>query len=88
MPVRKFRSLEEMEDARWHEPGDPALWQAIDRVWRFAAETCPMRFPPGVYHHRSIEEAKQQRELWDEANFRAFWERRGVEPAELGRKKP
>jgi len=88
MPVRKFRSLEAMEDSLWREPGDPALWQAIDRLWRFAAETCPLHFPPGVYRHRSIEEAKEQREVWDKANFRAFWLRRGVNPAELGRKKP
>jgi hypothetical protein len=83
MPVRKFRSLEAMEDSLWREPGDPGLWRAIDRVWRFAAETCPRRFPPGVYRHHSIEEAKQQREVWEEESFRAFWERRRVKPAEL-----
>jgi hypothetical protein len=82
MPVRKFRSLEAMEDSLWREPGDPALWRAIERVWRFAAETCPRRFPPGAYRHRSIEEAKRQREVWDEANFRAFWERRRGKPAD------
>jgi len=60
-----------MKDSVWREPGDPGLWRAIERVRRFAAETCPLRFPPGVYRHRSIEEAKQQRERWDEANFRA-----------------
>jgi len=83
MPVRKFRSLEAMEDSLWREPGDPGLWRAIDRVWRFAAETFPRRFPPGVYRHHSIEEAKQQREVWEEESFRAFWERRRVKPAEL-----
>jgi len=88
MPVRKFRSLEAMEDSLWREPGDPGLWRAIDRVWRFAAESCPRHFPPGVYRHHSIEEAQQLREVWDEANFRAFWERRGVNPAELDRRKP
>ena len=82
MPVRKFRSVEAMEDSLWREPGDPGLCRAIDRVWRFAAETCPRRFPPGVYRHRSIEEAKQQREVWEQANFRAFWERRTVKPAD------
>jgi hypothetical protein len=82
MPVRKFRSLEGMEDSLWREPGDPGLLRAIDRVWRFAAETCPRRFPPGVYRHRSIEEAKGQREAWDQANFRAFWEGRTAEPAD------
>lgn len=79
MPVRRFRGVEAMEDALWREPGDAELWQVICRVWRFAAATCPLRFPPGVYRHRSIEEAQRQREAWDEENFRAFWRRRGVD---------
>jgi hypothetical protein len=78
MPVRKFKSLEEMEDSNWYEPGDPRLLSAIERVWRFARETCPVSIPPGVYHHRTIEEAQAQRELWEAANFRALWESRGV----------
>jgi lipopolysaccharide/colanic/teichoic acid biosynthesis glycosyltransferase len=32
MTVRKFRSVEEMEDSTWREPGDPRLWQAIASV--------------------------------------------------------
>lgn len=87
MPVRRFRSLEEMGDSLWREPGDPELWRAMQRVWRFAAETCPLRFPPGVYRHRSIEEAKRLREVWDEASFRALWEVRGVSPEDLARTK-
>lgn len=80
MPIRKFRNLQEMEDSLWREPGDPQLWQAIARVWRFADQTCPRRFPPGVYKHRTIEEAERLRESWEEANFRTFWARRGSEP--------
>ncbi len=80
MPVRKIRDLREMEDALWREPGDPQLAKAIDSVWRFAAQTCPLRFPPGVYRHRTIEDAGRLREQWEEANFRAFWERRGMRP--------
>jgi hypothetical protein len=90
MPVRKFRNMAEMvemEDSLWRSPGDPDLWRAIDRVWRFAATTCPRRFPPGVYRHRSIEEAKRQREVWAEEDFRALWKRRGIDPGELGKKK-
>ena len=71
MPVRKFRSLEEMEDALWREPG-PSLWQAIRRIWDFARRTTRLRFPPGVYRHRSVEDAKALRERWDEENFRAY----------------
>lgn len=84
MPVRKVRSLQEMEDSLWREPG-PELWRAIDSVWRFAARTFPRKFPPGVYRYRSIEEAKAQREIWEEADFRALWGRRGIRPEDLGR---
>lgn len=85
MPVKKIQNLQEMEDSLWHEPGDPALWRAIRRVWSFAARTCPRRFPPGVYKHRSIEEAQRQREIWEEKNFQELWRRRGVKPEDVGR---
>jgi hypothetical protein len=64
-----------MEDALWHPSGSPALWEAIRRVWDFAARTVPRQFPPGVYKHRSIEEAQALRDQWEEKDFRAFWER-------------
>lgn len=75
MPVRKFRSLEEMEDSLWRSPDDPLLARAIARTWRFAGITCPLRFPAGVYKHRSIEGAQRLREEWNEANFQEFWRR-------------
>ena len=61
MPVRKFRSLQEMEDSLWRGSGVP-LWEAIARVWRFAERVTAYRFPPGIYKHRSIEQAQQLRE--------------------------
>jgi hypothetical protein len=84
MPVRKIRNLQEMEDSLWYKPGSPELLRAIDAVWKFAERTCPQRFPPGVYRHRTIEDAQRQRDLWEEQNFKAFWERRGVDPKDLG----
>lgn len=75
MPFRRFRSLEAMEDALWYPTGDAALWEAIRRVWDFADRSAPRRFPPGVYRHRTIEDAQAQRDRWEETNFRAFWER-------------
>jgi hypothetical protein len=64
-----------MEDSLWYPIGDPRLFAAIERVWDFARRTCRPRFPPGVYKHRSIEDAQRVREQWDEANFRAYWRR-------------
>lgn len=65
-----------MEDTLWYERSDPALGPAIARVWDFAARTCRLRFPPGVYKHRSFEESDLRREEWEQANFEAFQARR------------
>lgn len=76
MPVRRFRSVAEMKASVWRERGGPDLFRAIARAWDFGARTNPLRYPAGVYKHRSIEELNAQTEAWDEANFRAFRERR------------
>lgn len=75
MPVKRFRSVEHMEDTLWRERG-PALFAAIRRVWEFASRTVRPRFPNGVYRHRSIEDMNAQDERWAEANFEAFHARR------------
>ena len=76
MPVRKFRHVSEMEDTLWYERNDPQLPFAIARVWDFANRVCPRQFPRGVHKYRSIEEADEDCERWDEANFRAYQERK------------
>ena len=78
MPVRKFRSLQEMEDSLWRSNRDPSLARAIARVWDFADRISARGFPPGVHKHRSIEEAQKRRDNWEEANFRRFWTRKSA----------
>jgi hypothetical protein len=75
MPVRRFRDVSEMEDTLWRERG-AGLYDAIRRSWDFATRTVALRFPPGVYRHRTIEQAEAQREQWAQANFDAFQARR------------
>ena len=82
MPVRKYRSVEGMEGNTWREPGDPALFRAIRATWEFAERTLQPRFPPGVYKHRSIEEAESLREEWEEANFKAYRARLQVDASQ------
>ena len=77
MPIKKFRDVSEMEAELWRDPGDPALFQAMARVWEFAMKTTRPRFPPGVYKHASIEDAERLRLQWEDANFRSFGARRG-----------
>lgn len=75
MPVRKFRDVSEMEDNTWHEPGSPEHFRAMRNTWDFAQRTLGYRFPPGVYKHRSIEDAQRQREIWEQQCFEAYQER-------------
>lgn len=76
MPVKKYRDVSEMEGNVWFEPGSQRLFDAMRAVWTLAAQSTKPRFPPGVYKHRSIEDANAQRQAWDRANFEAFHRRR------------
>lgn len=83
MPVRKFRSVEEMDGYRWYEAGDPALYRAIRRVWELGYRTIQPRFPPGVFKHRSIESMNALQETWAQANFVAYQDRLKKRMAEI-----
>lgn len=56
MPVRRFRSVEEMNQPVWRSPGDPELREAIRRVWEFGLRTRVTRLEPGVRKFRSLDE--------------------------------
>ena len=77
MPVRKFRSVVEMEEPRWREPGDPQLFRAIAQVWAFGRRVVPRRFPPGVHRHRSIEALDRAVEAWHVADVQRLQRDRG-----------
>ena len=76
MPVRRFRSVEEMEGNTCHDRNDPRLFRAIQNTWEFAQRVTQPQFPPGVYKHRNVEEAEELRQVWEKANFAAFHARR------------
>ena len=54
MPVRKFRSVEEMNQPLWRTPGDPALYRTIAALLATGARLRPPRFAPGVHRYRGI----------------------------------
>ena len=72
MPVRKFRSVQEMNQPVWRQPGDPMLYRAIAGVWELARRTNPRRFPPGVHKYRSIEEMTRARDEWEAEHVEAL----------------
>jgi hypothetical protein len=74
MGVKKFRDISEMKRVRFR-PGSPELFAAWRHAWAVSARICPLSFPPGVYKHRSIEDAEKLRRRWERANFLAHRER-------------
>jgi hypothetical protein len=66
MPVRKFRSVEEMEAPQWRAPGDPALFRAMAGLWDIGCRTSRRRYPPGVHKHSSIADMDRVQRAWRE----------------------
>ena len=70
MPIRKYRSLEEMNrEPQWLPTGDPSIPQKIRRLWRLSelllrpVGTC---IPRGVRKYRSADEAAVDRDRWEQ----------------------
>jgi len=55
MPVRKFRSVEEMNQPVWRDPGDPELYRTIAGLWELGRRVGGRRFEPGVHRFRTID---------------------------------
>jgi hypothetical protein len=64
MPVRKFRSIEDMDAPPPYRSGDPALFTAMRGLWEIGARTSRRRYPPGVHKHASLEEMSRVQEAW------------------------
>jgi hypothetical protein len=64
VPVRKFRSVEEMPAPSPLPPLDPRNLKLACDLSTTAARLRPLRFPPGVYKHRSLSEAQRLRRSW------------------------
>jgi hypothetical protein len=69
MPVRKFRTSEDLQRPHWRNPGDPQLYRTIARLWEFGRRTVTRVFPAGVHRCRSVHELNAQTEQWRLANF-------------------
>jgi len=60
MPVRKFRSVEEMNTVVWRRPGDPDLARVLASVWSFGRRLRPSPIQPGLRKFKSIEAMKSR----------------------------
>lgn len=62
MPVRKFRSVEEMNQPTWRQPGSAELYATIAGIWATGLRLRPRRSRPGVRRFRNIEALKATRD--------------------------
>ncbi len=61
MPVQKFRSLEEMNNATPLKPQEESFERFLRHCARYWA-IAPKHYPRGVFKFRTIEEAQKARE--------------------------
>ncbi len=60
MPVYRFRNIQECERSGWYRPGDPRIWQALERRWAIhQALGKEKKLASGVRKFRSIEEKQR-----------------------------
>ncbi len=65
MPLRKFRTIEEMNAADaelWCAAPDAAYYRRIRQLWNTSSKLNPRKYPRGVFKFRTLEEAQQQRD--------------------------
>jgi hypothetical protein len=65
MPVRKFRSIADMPSPPPLAPLDPRNLKLACDLSGLAVRLRPRRFPPGVYKHRSLDDADRARRGWE-----------------------
>lgn len=70
MPIKKYRSIEDMNRERqWLDTGDPRVLRKIRYLWDMSERlvapvgTC---IPRGVRRYRSIEDANADRDRWEQ----------------------
>lgn len=64
LPLQKFRSLKEAEQALWCDHPDDAYLDRLERWWSIVDQLSPRSYPPGVRKYRSLEEADRDRQKW------------------------
>jgi hypothetical protein len=79
MAIKKFRSIEEMDELRreaWCDKPDAAYFERVGRLWELGSRISPRTFPKGVFKFRSLEEAQAQRDALLSEHVQMLWRER------------
>lgn len=80
MPIRKYRTIEEMNaERRWLATGDPAIPRKIRFLWELSERLVApvgLCIPRGVRKYHSVEEAEADRQRWEQTRVDLIAENR------------
>ena len=79
MPLRKFRSVEEMDEQRrelWCDEPEAEYFKRVGELWDLSSRINPRRFPRGVFKYRNLEEAQADRDRLLTEHVRQLWRSR------------
>jgi hypothetical protein len=62
MPIFKYKSFEEAERALWNFNPDDAYLDRVAALFELAKGLNPIKYPPGIFKFKTIEEANRHRE--------------------------
>jgi hypothetical protein len=62
MPIYKFKSFAEAEQALWNFHPDEAYFRKVADLWKFAGKLLPISYPKGIFRFQSLEEANKHRD--------------------------
>lgn len=65
LPVWKFATFEDARDALDGDVADEGYLRRLSALWELSAALCPLRVYRGVKKFRTMEEAEEDRRLWD-----------------------
>ena len=65
MPVQKFKSFQEAEEALWVMKPDEDYYKKVANHWEFVKKFRPAEIPKGVFKFKSIKKANKHRDQID-----------------------
>lgn len=68
MPVEKFKSMKDAENALLTFEPDRQYYKNLKEFFKLATMLSPVRFPRGIFKYNTLEEADRQKRQWIREN--------------------
>ena len=64
MPVQKFKTFEEAEQALWCFKPDKEYFKRVERLFEMASKLYKPNYPKGVHKYKTFEDAQAELDRW------------------------